>query len=76
MALLKRLAGMGVGVLSVLHDPNQAALAHRVAILKGGRLLAQGRPEEVLREGLLAALYGPGVRVAFFEGRPHVYLDG
>uniref|UniRef100_A0A7C2C1N0 ABC transporter ATP-binding protein n=1 Tax=Thermus islandicus TaxID=540988 RepID=A0A7C2C1N0_9DEIN len=76
VVLLRRLAGMGVGVLSVLHDPNQAALAHRVAVLRGGRLVAQGRPEGVLREGLLAALYGPGVRVAHLSGRPHVYLDG
>ncbi|MCH1927513.1 ABC transporter ATP-binding protein, partial [Shewanella sp. C31] len=26
VALLRRLSGLGVGVLSVLHDPNQAAL--------------------------------------------------
>lgn len=35
VGLLRRLAGMGLGVLSVLHDPNQAALAHRVAVLEG-----------------------------------------
>jgi iron complex transport system ATP-binding protein len=76
LALLKRLKGMGVGVLSVLHDPNQAALADRVALLVGGRLLYQGPPEEALKEPLLQALYGGGVRVAHLGGRPHVYLDG
>lgn len=76
LALLRRLKGMGVGVLSVLHDPNQAALADRVALLRGGQLLYEGPPEEALREPLLQALYGRGVRVACLQGRPHVYLDG
>ncbi|WP_337844728.1 ABC transporter ATP-binding protein [Thermus sp.] len=76
LALLRRLKGMGVGVLSVLHDPNQAALADRVALLKGGQLLLEGPPEKALREPLLQALYGSGVRVACLQGRPHVYLDG
>lgn len=74
VGLLRRLAGMGLGVLSVLHDPNQAALAHRVAVLEGGRVVAEGRPEAVLQEPLLARLYGAGVRVVRL-GRPHVYLD-
>lgn len=76
VALLQGLARLGVGVLAVLHDPNQAALAHRVAVLKGGRLLAEGAPEAVLTEPFLRGLYGPRVRVALLEGRPHVYLDG
>ncbi|GAB5601894.1 ABC transporter ATP-binding protein [Thermus sp. FJN-A] len=77
VALLRRLSGLGVGVLSVLHDPNQAALAHRVAVLEGGRLLAEGPPGAVLLEAFLQRLYGPRVRVAKLEGnRPHVYLDG
>ncbi|MEN2981682.1 MAG: ABC transporter ATP-binding protein [Thermus sp.] len=76
VALLQGLARLGVGVLSVLHDPDPAALAHRVAVLKGGRLLAEGRPGAVLSEALLKSLYGPRVRVAHLEGRPHVYLDG
>ncbi|GGM91865.1 iron ABC transporter ATP-binding protein [Thermus composti] len=76
LLLLKDLAAQGLGILSVLHDPNQAALAHRVAVLKEGRLLAQGPPRAVLREELLTALYGPRVRVTLLEGRPHVYLDG
>jgi iron complex transport system ATP-binding protein len=76
VALLRGLAERGVGVLSVLHDPNQAALAHRVAVLRDGRLLSEGPPGAVLTEPLLRGLYGPRVRVALLEGRPHVYLDG
>jgi iron complex transport system ATP-binding protein len=76
VVLLRRLAEVGLGVLSVLHDPNQAALAHRVAVMRGGRVVAQGSPQAVLTEPLLQGLYGPGVRVARMAGRPHVYLDG
>jgi len=76
LALFQNLVAKGMGILSVLHDPNQAALAGRVAVLKGGRLLAEGKPEVVLTETLLQNLYGPGVRVAHLMGRPHVYLDG
>lgn len=76
LALFQNLVAKGMGILSVLHDPNQAALAGRVAVLKGGRLLAEGRPEAVLTEALLQGLYGPSVRVVLLEGRPHVYLDG
>jgi len=76
LALLRGLSRMGVGVLSVLHDPNQAALAHRVAVLKGGRVIAEGEPQAVLTEPFLRSLYGPQVRVRLIEGRPHVYLDG
>ncbi|WP_114313333.1 ABC transporter ATP-binding protein [Thermus caldifontis] len=76
LALLRSLAVKGMGILSVLHDPNQAALADRVAVLKGGRLWAEGSPEAVLTETLLQNLYGPRVRVAHLGGRPHVYLDG
>ena len=75
VGLLRRLAGMGLGVLSVLHDPNQAALAHRVAVLEGGRVVAEGRPEAVLQEPLLARLYGAGVRAARVGDTPHVYLS-
>ncbi|MFN4232782.1 ABC transporter ATP-binding protein [Thermus sp.] len=76
LALFQGLAAKGMGILSVLHDPNQAALARRVAVLKGGRLLAEGGPEAVFTETLLQNLYGPRVRVAHLMGRPHVYLDG
>ncbi len=76
LRLIRALTGMGVGVLSVLHDPNQAALAGRVALLKGGRLLLEAPPEEALGEEALRRLYGPWVRTARLGGRVHVYLEG
>jgi len=38
-------------------------------------VVAEGRPEAILQEPLLARLYGAGVRVVRLGGRPHVYLD-
>jgi iron complex transport system ATP-binding protein len=74
LGLLLGLARGGMGVLAVLHDPNQAARADRVVFLKEGRVLAEGRPGELLTEPFLQGVYGPSVRVAWAEGRPVVYF--
>jgi len=40
----------GIGVILVTHDREEAmSVAHRVALLRGGRLLQTGRPEAVYR---------------------------
>ncbi|MGQ9511505.1 MAG: ABC transporter ATP-binding protein [Thermaceae bacterium] len=75
LVLLTQLARKGMGVLAVLHDPNQAAWADRVVFLKGGRVLAEGPPGQVLTEPFLRGVYGPRVRVAEVNGRPLVYFD-
>lgn len=49
----------GLTVVMVLHDLNLAALyADEVVLLVEGRVVARGRPEEVLAEPTLAAVYG------------------
>jgi iron complex transport system ATP-binding protein len=49
----------GTAVLAVLHDiALAAAYADRVAVLAGGRLVAQGRPADVLTADRLEAVYG------------------
>jgi iron complex transport system ATP-binding protein len=49
--------GIAVGV--VLHDRDQAAaLADRITLLEAGRIVADGRPEEVLTPQRLTAVYG------------------
>ncbi len=74
--LLRRLAGEGYGVLAATHDVNLASLFFdRVVLLAGGRVLAQGPAEEVLRSGAVAEAYGPvAVVVSHPEGGKPVVL--
>ena len=51
-------AEKGLTVLMTLHDPNLAAFfAHQVVMLKGGTVVADGTPAEVMTEDNLAQLY-------------------
>lgn len=74
LCLLAGLRAQGIGVLTVLHDPNLARQADRVAFLADGRVVAEGPPDAVIREDLLARVYGPMVRVREVDGRPVVLL--
>ncbi|MFP5375663.1 MAG: ABC transporter ATP-binding protein [Acidimicrobiia bacterium] len=60
LELLRGLARrQGLAVLAVLHDLNQAAaFADRLVVLGSGRVLAQGRPAEVLTAGLVRRAFG------------------
>jgi len=70
MALCRRLAREGRLVLAALHDLNLAALfADRLVFLKGGRLLAQGSPSELLRPELLQEVYEVSFEVVRHQGR-------
>ncbi|MFJ8580992.1 ABC transporter ATP-binding protein [Micromonospora sp. NPDC093277] len=49
----------GRSVLAVLHDINQAArYASHLVVMKSGRVVTQGPPEEVLEAGLVADVFG------------------
>jgi iron complex transport system ATP-binding protein len=64
LAQIAALARAGIGVLLSTHDPDQAfQCADRVALLRGGELVADGRPDDVLTPESLRALYGVEVRV-------------
>jgi iron complex transport system ATP-binding protein len=59
----------GLTVLAAMHDLTLACqYAERLALLDGGRLIAAGRPHEVLSEAAIARLYGATVRLAEIEG--------
>jgi heme oxygenase (mycobilin-producing) len=74
LELCHDLAGEGRAVLAVLHDLNQAAAAHRVAVLASGRIVADGPPEEVLTEATVATTFGLEIVVVPHpvDGRPVV----
>ncbi|WP_428031576.1 heme ABC transporter ATP-binding protein [Ancylobacter sp.] len=71
LALMRELAGEGVGILAVLHDLNLAAMvADEIVALKQGRVAARGTPGEVLTDARIAELYGVSVRIGWAPATP------
>jgi iron complex transport system ATP-binding protein len=63
LAHFRALAGQGLGVVLVLHDLAHAINhAGRVVVLAGGRVAADGAPEEALAEPVLEAVWGVKAR--------------
>jgi iron complex transport system ATP-binding protein len=59
LRIVERFAGAGVGVLLVLHDLNLAArCADHLIVLSCGAIAGEGPPAEVLREQLIAEVFG------------------
>ncbi|WP_456422465.1 ABC transporter ATP-binding protein [Thermococcus sp.] len=75
MQTVKRLTRKGVGVLAVLHDPNLAyPFADRVALMGGGKIIAVGKPDDVLEEELLSEVYG--IELKLIECNGERFLRG
>lgn len=56
---LREAALGGAAVLAVLHDINLAAgYCDRLALMRDGRLIAYGEPQEIVRDDLLSDTYG------------------
>lgn len=59
MQIAREQARRGTGVVMVLHDLNwAAACADRLAVICGGNVHADGRPEEVLTIDMLTSVFG------------------
>jgi len=73
---LRRLAETrGVAVIAAVHELNLAAeFCHRLVLLSGGRVVAEGSPERVLTPEVIGAAYGARVCVTQSPatGRPLV----
>jgi iron complex transport system ATP-binding protein len=73
---IEELAKSGLGVLFTTHDPNHALrAAHRVCLLRDGRIVAEGKTSAVLTRENLETLYGAPVlpvadqsKIAFLPG--------
>lgn len=75
LALARRWAGRGVGVLAVLHDLNLAAMyADRLCILKAGCLEAEGAPAAVITEDTVARCFDLKVTVGRHPDRDCPYV--
>jgi len=64
MRVARRAAGIGVGVLVILHDLNlAAAFSDRVALMHRGRVVSYGAPREVFTSERLSDVYGTAIDV-------------
>jgi iron complex transport system ATP-binding protein len=70
MELLDRLAAEGRTVVVSLHALDMALkYADDIVVLKDGKPAAAGRPDDVLDEGLLGAVFGTPMRLREVDGR-------
>jgi len=57
-AVLRLVAGLPLAAVVALHDLNHALRCDRVGVMRGGRLVALGPPEQVLLPPLLRDVFG------------------
>ena len=57
-------AELGTTIVAVLHDLNQACrYADQILVMRAGRILAHGRPEEVVTAAMVERAFGLAVRI-------------
>jgi iron complex transport system ATP-binding protein len=65
LEILELIKNLGVTTIAALHELNLAALyCDRLYVLKAGKVVASGTPEEVLRPDLIREVYGVWSEVA------------
>ena len=63
----------GVSILMVVHDLNIAAqYSDRIVIMNEGRIVAAGKPEEVITKENIAAIYGVDAEITTVKNKPHI----
>ncbi len=73
---IENLSKQGRTIIFSTHDPNEASLiAHEVFALKKGKLLAKGKPGDVLKKSILLEIYDIPVVVELLGGRLHVGFE-
>lgn len=64
LRMINKLARQGLSIVMSSHLPNHALLhSSRVALMKDGKFLAVGSPDEVMTEGNLRTIYEIDVRI-------------
>lgn len=64
MDVARDFAKRGGGVVAILHDLNLTAMyADRIFVMHGGRLAADGRPEDVLSDNLMDTVFGCRLKI-------------
>ena len=75
IALLRLVSTLNLTSIVALHDLNHAAMfCDRLLVMKGGRVVAAGTPEEVLTEDLLREVFNVRAHVepSAHHGKPHI----
>lgn len=74
MEVTRQLTECGYTVIQSTHNPEQAFLfSHKIVAIQDGQVLAEGKPTEVVTEGLMRALYGADISVcSLFEDQIRV----
>lgn len=69
--VMQRVSGLakdGYTVILSTHNPDHALLyANRVVMMYGGKIIAEGTPEDVLNAGIIKDVYGVDVHIESFE---------
>ena len=69
MEIVRKLVDSGKGALVAMHDVNLAAMfSDRVVMLKDGKVVVDGKTQEVLTPENIEAVYGIGVEVVRHNG--------
>ena len=77
MELMRDLAATGLAIVVTLHDLRFAAeYCDQLGVMHEGRIVAEGTPEEVLDEELLARVFGVKGVVRFSGGRRSLEVYG
>lgn len=70
---MRSLASSGIGIILVTHEiPDIVPEIERVVLMSNGRIVADGRKEEVLQQERLGKLFGLGVELVRRDG--HYYI--
>ncbi len=77
MFFLKKLTkSQNIGVLTIVHDINLAAeLADKIIILKEGKMLAKGKPEDVIRPDIIKDAFEVDNKIISHQSKPHVLIN-
>lgn len=67
--IMREIAEEGKTILACSHDPNHVAwFCDRVVVVGSGSVVAEGEPEDVISEGVLATIYGDTCAVRTLDG--------
>jgi iron complex transport system ATP-binding protein len=71
---MRSLANSGIGIILVTHElPDVVPEIERVVLMSNGRIVADGRKDEVLQAGRLGELFGLRVELGRRDGYYHIW---